>query len=456
MIKEYKHKKVLIIGLARTGLAAARLLGRMGARATVTDMKKESDLAEFTDRLPESVEKILGGHDGVTIGDYDLAVISPGVPWDASLPASIRGAGINLVSEIELAFTLLSAPVIAITGTNGKTTTTTLIGLMLEEAGNKTYVGGNIGAPLSDAVDMENDWVVSEVSSFQLEGIKSFRPRIGLILNVTPDHLDRHKTMEAYTALKARLFENQREGDTLILNAEDSAARSLLPDTSVRILRFGVSRHGEDGAWVEDGKAMASIGPLKVALFEVKDLQIPGVHNLENALAASLAAFTAGVNPGQIKKVIRAFRGLPHRMEMVDEVDGVTFLNDSKGTNIDATIKSLSGYNKNVVIIAGGSSKGAGFAPLARAIGAHAKGAVLIGETAPAIVKALGEFAPKKRAQDMDDAVTSARAMCAQGDFVLLSPACASFDMFESYEDRGEKFKEAVARLKGGQLNHAS
>ncbi len=449
MNRAYKGKKALIIGLARTGVAAARLLARMGARATVTDMKKESELARFTGELPENVKKIFGGHDGVTIGDYDLAVISPGVPWDASLPLSIRGAGIKLVSEIELAFTLLLAPVIAITGTNGKTTTTTLIGLMLEEGGNKTYVGGNIGAPLSDAVDMEKDWVVSEVSSFQLEGIRSFRPRIGLILNITPDHLDRHKTMEVYTALKARIFENQSEGDTLILNAQDSVTRSLLPDASVQTLWFGLRRHGKNGAWIEDGRAIASVGPSKVELFEVKDLQIPGVHNLENALAASLAAFIAGVGPDHIKKVIKSFRGLAHRMEMVDEIEGVTFLNDSKGTNVDATIKSLSGYNKNVVIIAGGSSKGASFAPLARAIRAHAKGAVLTGETAPAITAALGGFTPVKTAEDMGEAVASAKAMCAPGDFVLLSPACASFDMFKNYEDRGDKFKEAVARLKG-------
>ncbi len=454
-MKDYSGRKALLIGLARTGLAAAQLLDRLGAQTAVTDLQEESALKKFSDRLPVKTKRFLGGHDKVEITYYNLAVISPGVPWDAKLPSSIRDEGIELISEIELAYTLLSAPIIAVTGSNGKSTTITLIGKMIEAAGNKTYVGGNIGAPLCDAVGKDYDWVVAEVSSFQLEGMRSFRPRIGLVLNISPDHLDRHGTMEVYAALKARLFENQGAGDTLIVNADDPLVCELVPPPGVKVLRFSMRRHDGEGAWVENGMAVARIDGVTKELFAVDEIKITGTQNIENALAAALAALSSGVLPDVIKKVVSDFEGLPHRMEHVAEIDGVTYINDSKGTNVDAAIKSVSGFNTNVVLIAGGSSKGSEYGAFAEAILRHAKGVVLIGETGPAIFEALGDFSPKTMAKDMGEAVEKATKMCGDGDTVLLSPACASFDMFKSFEDRGDTFKAAVSSLSAGKVNHA-
>ncbi|MGK7345069.1 MAG: UDP-N-acetylmuramoyl-L-alanine--D-glutamate ligase [Candidatus Nitrospinota bacterium M3_3B_026] len=444
---DYKNRKALVIGLARTGLSAARLLDDQGAHVTVTDLRSEESLGEFCAALPEKTKKFLGGHEGVPVLDYDLAVISPGVPWDAPLPSALREAGVELVSEIELSSTLISAPIIAVTGSNGKSTTTALTGEMLKKAGKRTYVGGNIGAPLADAAGGDYDWVVAEVSSFQLEGVKTFRPRIGLILNITPDHIDRHGTMAAYAALKNRIYENQGEGDTLILNAGAPLLKNIMPPTGARILRFGRDPMTGEGAWVEEGMAVAEFDGERVNLFSLGEMRIKGPSNVENALAASLAALAAGAGPGAIREAVAGFEGLPHRMERVAEVDGVVFINDSKGTNVDATVKSLSGFDNDVVLIAGGSSKGADFGPLASAMRKHAKGVVLIGATAQGIEKALGGFEPVRRAKDMEVAVAMARQMAAPGDTILLSPACASFDMFKNYEQRGEAFGAAVRSL---------
>ncbi|MBI5814483.1 MAG: UDP-N-acetylmuramoyl-L-alanine--D-glutamate ligase [Nitrospinae bacterium] len=444
---DYKGKKALVIGLARSGVAAASLLASRGAAVTVTDMKKAEDLGEFSMALPSSVAQKLGGHEGIGPEGFDLAVISPGVPWDAPFPAAVRRAGVEMISEMELGSRHIGAPMIAITGANGKTTTTTLAGRMMEAAGKRTFVGGNIGAPLCGAAGKDYDWIVAEVSSFQMEGVKTFRPKVSAVLNVTPDHMDRHKTMQAYAALKAAIFKNQGEGDTVILNAEDGVTLSFNPPAGAQTLWFGHACHGWQGAWIENGAAVADMGAGKIKLFDLADLKVPGSHNVENALAASLAALAAGASPHAVAEVIKGFTGLPHRMEIVDVVNGVTFINDSKGTNTDASIKSLSGYFKNVVIIAGGSSKGADFGAFADTIRRHAKGAVLIGKTAPQIQSALGGFSPAQRASDMREAVRAAAAMCAEGDTVLLSPACASFDMFNNYEHRGDVFRAAVAEL---------
>lgn len=441
---DYKNRKALVIGLARTGLSAARLLDEQGARVTVTDLRGEESLGGVCAALPGKTKKILGGHEGVPVSDYDLAVISPGVAWDAPLPSALREAGVEVISEIELSSTLISAPIIAVTGSNGKSTTTALIGETLKKAGKRTYVGGNIGAPLADAAGGDYDWVVAEVSSFQMEGVKTFRPRVGLILNITPDHIDRHKTIAAYAALKRRIFENQGAGDTLILNGGDPQLKDIMPPAGARILRFGRDPMTGEGAWVEEGMAVAVIGEEKTPLFSIDDMKIKGPGNVENALAASLAALAAGASPGAMREAVKSFEGLPHRMERVAEADGVVFINDSKGTNVDATVKSLSGFDKDVVLIAGGSSKGADFAPLAEAVRKRAKGAVLMGATAQEIEKSLGGFEPVRRAEDMEEAVAMARRMAAPGDTILLSPACASFDMFENYEQRGEAFRAAV------------
>ena len=444
---EYEGRKALIIGLARTGLSAANLLDRLGASTTVTDVRDEKSLESFANRLPRATRRVFGGHEGVSISDYDLAVISPGVPWDSEFASEVRRSGVELISEIELAASLLSAPIIAVTGSNGKSTTTALVGEMIKAGGKRVYVGGNIGAPLADAVGGEYDWVVAEVSSFQLEGVKAFRPRIGLILNITPDHMDRHKSMEAYAALKKRLYENQREGDTLILNAADPALEDISPAPGVRVLHFGPRREGRDGCWIENDKAVACVENERSELFRVGDLKIKGLCNVENAMAAALAAYVAGIEPGAIRDAVSSFKGLPHRMELVADAGGIAYIDDSKGTNVDATLKSLSGYKKNVALIAGGSSKGGSFEALAEGIRKHAKGVVLIGETAREIEKELGRFEPKARAEDMESAVRVARKWLSSGDTLLLSPACASFDMYENYEKRGEAFASAVRAL---------
>lgn len=444
---DYSGVRAIVVGLARSGVAAARLLASGGADVTVTDTRSEADLGEFTAGLPSGAKLVLGGHDGINPGGYGLAVTSPGVWWDSPLLTALRNAGVPVISEVELAYRHIKDPIIAITGANGKTTTTTLTGLMLRAGGFDAFVGGNIGDPLCGAVGQGHKWIVAEISSFQLEGITSFRPRISLVLNVTPDHMDRHKTMDVYAALKARVFENQRDGDVVILNAEDPLTASFKPHPSTRVLWFGHVRHGKPGAWTQGGKAVADLGGGLVELFRVGDLKVPGAHNVENALAASLAALSAGVSPAVIGDAARAFEGLPHRMEKVAQINGVTYINDSKGTNSDAAIKSLSPYDGDVILIAGGSSKGDDFAQLASAVRKRAKGVVLIGKTASAIAEALGDFAPKAMAKDMESAVTAATRMAAPGDTVLLSPACASFDMFRNYEHRGDVFRQTVISM---------
>lgn len=444
---DYSGVRAIVVGLARSGVSAARLLVSRGASVTVTDTRSGAELGEFLKGLPAEANRVLGGHDGINPGDYGLAVTSPGVWWDSPLLTALRNAGVPVISEVELACRHLAAPIIAVTGANGKTTTTTLAGMMLKAGGLNPFVGGNIGDPLCGAVGEDHEWIVAEISSFQLEGISTFRPRISLVLNVTPDHMDRHKTMEAYSALKARVFENQRDGDVVILNAEDPVTATFAPNSSTRVLWFGHAPHGKQGAWTQGGMAVADIGAGVVELFRLDDLKVPGSHNVENALAASLAALSAGVHPAVINETIRAFNGLPHRMEKVALINGVTYINDSKGTNADATVKSLSPYDRNVILIAGGSSKGADFTQLAKAIRQRAKGVALIGKTAPAIAEALGDFEPKATATDMESAIKVATQMAASGDTVLLSPACASFDMFRNYEHRGDVFREAVLAM---------
>ncbi|MBI4828118.1 MAG: UDP-N-acetylmuramoyl-L-alanine--D-glutamate ligase [Nitrospinae bacterium] len=446
-MKDYAGRNALVIGLARSGLAAARLLHSLGARVTVTDTKSEEQLGAIVRQLPVRVERFLGGHGAVRLADFDLAVISSGVPWDAPFPRAVREAGIEMISEIELAFTRLSAPVIAVTGSNGKSTTTTLIGEILKAAGRNVFVGGNLGAPLCDAAGGDYEWIAAEVSSFQLEGIKTFRPRVALILNITPDHMDRHGGMENYAALKARVAGNMGEGDTLILNAGDPLTRGL-GGGRARVWWFGQSAPHGEGAWAgADGVASIRAGGLAGALFGPADVRIKGRHNVENAMAAALACVAAGAPLSAIKQALASFGGLPHRMELVAAIDGVAFINDSKATNPEAAIKSLEGFDRDVTLIAGGSDKGLAFGALAEVIRRKAKGVVLIGETAPLIEEALGDFQPRARVSTLDEAVALAAGWSAAGDTVLLAPACASFDMFNNYEHRGAMFREAVARL---------
>ncbi len=442
----YQGKRALVIGAAASGLAAARFLVQRGASVTITDTATAEKLGDRIAGLPASVTHAFGGHDAVDPASFNLAVISPGVPWEAPFVETVRAAGVEMISEVELAFRHLTAPVIAVTGSNGKSTTTTLIGDILAAAGLKVFTGGNLGEPLITAVGEAFDWIVAEVSSFQFEGVTTFRPKIGLLLNITPDHLDRHKSMERYVSLKRRVAAKMGAGDTLIVNAADPLTSDLKAPADATTLTFG---DPNGAAWVEEGACMAAIGGVTERLFALADLQIVGAHNVENAVAAALAARVAGIDTATVRKGIAVFTGLPHRMEKIVEIDGVAFVNDSKGTNVDATLKSLEGFDRNVVLIAGGSSKGADFAPLAEAIRRHSKGVVLIGVTAREIADALGDFTPTLFADDMSDAVKKGRSLATSGETVLLSPACASFDMFENYVDRGARFAEAARRLAG-------
>jgi len=445
---DYSNRKALIVGAARSGLSAARLLDSLGSETAITDMKPANEIADLDAHLLRRTKRMLGGHDGIDLSGYDLVVLSPGVPWDSPLPARAREARIEIVSELELAFASLKAPVIAITGTNGKSTTTAMIGGIARAGGARVYVGGNIGAPLADAVGSDYDWVVAEVSSFQLEAIKTFRPKIGLLLNITPDHIDRHGSMEVYSGLKARLFENQRADDIMIINADDPQVMDASLNTIPMILRFSRLSSVVSGAWIEEGIMSVRIGSGEITrLFAIDKLKVKGSHNIENAMAASIAGIAAGIDAQDVTRAILDFKGLPHRMELVREINGVRFYNDSKGTNIDASVKSLAGFSKNVVLIAGGSSKGLDFAPLVKAIFKHAKGVALIGETAREIEKSLGQFQPRVIAKDMGQAVRIATQWCGPGDAVLLSPGCASFDMYENFEQRGESFISAVNNI---------
>jgi UDP-N-acetylmuramoylalanine--D-glutamate ligase len=443
----YKEKKALVIGLASSGVAAAQLLAREGAMVDVTDVKPAEALAERIAKLPQGTGLYLGGHGAVPIKEYDLALTSPGVPWDDPFPAAVRMAGIEMISEIELACRHISAPIIAVTGAKGKSTTTTLIGGILEAHGFKVFTGGNLGTPLCGAAGAEYDWIVAEVSSFQLEGIKTFHPKISVVTNVTPDHLDRHKSKEAHAALKARVFENQGMGDSVILNAADPGSGGLAPHPAARAIWFCRKPKAEEGgAWEEDGAVHAkSPGRPALRLFAVKDLLIPCPHNVKNAQAAALAALMAGATAEAIAGAILAFTGLPHRMEYVASAGGINFYNDSKGTSVGAASAALACFDGDVALIAGGSPKDADYAPLAVEIRKRAKGVVLIGQTAPLIEKELGDYQPKKRAGSMAEAVALAASWLTSGGSVLLSPACASFDMFNSAEDRGEAFRRAVA-----------
>lgn len=444
-MRDYSGKRALIVGVARSGIAAAILLESIGAIVTITDVKTAEALAQSVLELPKNVEMVLGGHDDIDPDMFDLAVISPGVPWDASLPSTLREAGVETVSEIELAATLIKTPIIAITGSNGKSTVTALTGAILEKAGFRVFTGGNIGAPLSLAASGEYDWVVAEVSSFQLEGIKTFRPKIAVLLNITPDHLDRHKTFERYSQIKKRIYENQSAGDVLIVNGLDSANCDIEPPKGVSLKMFAVRDRG--GAWVEDSRVFGETDDGPVELFSTGDLLIAGAANLENAMAAAATALSTGALPGAIGEAATSFPGLPHRMEKVAEISGVTYINDSKGTNVDATVKSLSGYTKKVALIAGGSSKGSDYAPLAAAIRAHCIGVVLIGQTAKDIKASLADFTQVFVAGDLSSAIEQATSLAEKGGVVLFSPASASFDMFDNFEARGDAFRNSVKAL---------
>lgn len=447
---EVRGKKITILGAALSGLAAARLLHRNGARVFVSESASVEKKNEASVLLKnENIGHEFGGHTDRAL-DAEWVVVSPGVPGTIPILKKIRERGIPVYSELEIASRWLKGTVIAVTGSNGKTTTTTLIGEIVKTAGIPAIVAGNIGTPLSDVAESsrEDGIAVLEVSSFQAEGLARFRPKIGLLLNLSPDHLDRYESVNDYYLAKKRMFQNQTKDDILIANADDAEVQRLiagLPSIGwgfslKNVPRNGATIQGDRIVYYRDGQAESIIGTDAIG--------IRGNHNRSNAMAAILAAKAAGIPTTAIQKTLREFKGVEHRLEWVRETGGVTYYNDSKATNVDSAYVALESFGSNKIVwIAGGKHKGASYAPLADLIASRVKAMILIGEAAGLIEKELGAITKAVRAGSMKEAVEKSRQLAAPGDVVLLSPACASYDMFQNYEDRGRQFKAAVGDL---------
>ncbi|MEW6574388.1 MAG: UDP-N-acetylmuramoyl-L-alanine--D-glutamate ligase [Bacillota bacterium] len=445
---ELSGRKVLVVGAGKSGIAAARFLGQKGAAVTLTDIKPATELVEAASI---GVATFFGDYPAAR--GYDLLVVSPGVPLSAAPVAEALNLGIEVIGELELAYRFARAPIVAITGTNGKTTTTALTGEIFRTAGRRTLVAGNIGVPLVTAVEDygPEDIIVAEVSSFQLETAHSFRPRVAVVLNVTYDHLDRHHTMAEYAASKARIFANQGEEDAAVLNLDDPIVAAMKESARGSVLFFSRRHNLDTGAFVHAGRVVVKKDGVLTEICGTNELGIPGLHNLENALASSAAATFLGVPGAVVGRALREFRGVVHRLEFVDEVGGVRYVNDSKGTNPDAAIKALESYRQPIVLIAGGRNKGNDFTAFAAKISEKARALVVLGESAAEIAaaaRAAGVTAVFY-AKDLRDAVLQARDAAVPGDVVLLSPACASWDMFKNYEERGELFKKIVREIAG-------
>jgi UDP-N-acetylmuramoylalanine--D-glutamate ligase len=446
---DLKGKRLLVVGLARTGVAVSLFARINGAIVTATDEKPESALAETPAKLRTAgVALELNGHIPETFLRQDLIVVSPGVPSNLPELEAARAAKIPVWSEIELAWRLLKGKLIAITGSNGKTTTTSLIGHIFKTAGVPTLIGGNIGVPLISLADYSTDAsvTIAEVSSFQLEMIVAFRPDIGVLLNLSPDHLDRHASFAAYVAAKMRLFENQRGGDLAVLNADDPEVSRRTPQHQ-RVFWFSRQKRLVAGAFLRDDKIVFRIDGSETVLARRDEITLLGDHNIENVLAACATAYVAGVAPAAIAAGVRTFAGVEHRLEFVAEAGSVRFYNDSKATNVDAALKAIESFSEPLIVILGGTDKGSPYMPLREPLRRRARLAILIGAAAEKIAADLGDAVPMMRAGTLDNAVQIAIERARPGDTVLLAPACSSFDQFDNYEHRGRVFKELVAQL---------
>ncbi len=442
-------KRVLVVGLARTGLSVSLFAAAYGATVTATDNRSESEIGETAERLRAAGVKLeLGGHPPAIFFEQDLIVTSPGVPANLAPVVLAHVAGVPVWSEIELAWRYLRGKLVAITGSNGKTTTTSLVAHILESAGVPTLVGGNIGTPLIGIVESSTDSTVTiaEVSSFQLESIEAFRPEIGVMLNLTPDHLDRHASFADYATAKMRLFENQLERDLAILNADDPEVTKRMPAKS-HVFWFSRQKRVAQGAFLIDDQIVFRHDGSETPITKRSDIPLRGEHNVENVLAACAAAYLVGATPSAIANGVKTFRGVEHRLEFAGEIGGVNFYNDSKATNVDAALKAIEAFPGPLIVILGGKDKGSPYTPLAEPLRARARAAVLIGESAEKIAHDLGDAVSSMQAGTLDRAVEIAIARAQPGDVVLLAPACSSFDQFENYEHRGRVFKQLVAQL---------
>jgi UDP-N-acetylmuramoylalanine--D-glutamate ligase len=448
-------KKVLVVGLARTGVALTRFLARAGARVTVTDLAPPAELAETRALIQDlPVRQELGVPEPAEVLDYDLILPSPGVPPELPWLEAARRHGLPVWGELELAGHFLTRPVIAVSGTNGKTTTTTLVGKFLQASGIKALVGGNIGTPLISLLDRQHeaDCLVIEISSFQLDTAPHFHPQSAALLNITPDHLDRYPDYAAYVASKANLFRSMNAKEPKVLNYDDPLVRPLGQGRG-HVAYFSVSNPLNEGAWLADGDIKVHLSPGDEAKFPLAQVRLQRAHNLENIMAALLLSLEAGATPQACREVLAAFAGLPHRLEWVATIDGVDFYDDSKGTNVGAVARSLASFERPVVLIAGGRDKDSDFRVLNDLIRKRVKALVLVGETRERLARVWEGLAPAHLAADLTDAVHRAAALAQPGEVVLLSPACASFDMFRDYAHRGETFQKAVKEVGNGPKN---
>ncbi len=456
---DLKDKRVLVVGLGKSGVASALFLKSKGVRVTVSDAKPEAELRnEILLLLEHGITVETGGHGDRTFRGQDLIVVSPGVPIDAPQLVQARSLGEKIIGEIELAARFLPGPIVAITGANGKTTTTTLAGEILAASNLPAVVGGNIGTPAISLVDQAGPktWVVLEVSSFQLETIVDFHPRIAVVLNITPDHLDRHKTFANYVDAKARIFENQRPEDFAVLNADDATTAGLAGRTRAQLVHFSRKKEVANGAFVRDGRILfrgperpttsdPRPGPTEIML--LSEISLKGAHNLENVLAAICVGMLAGCKPGKIRHAIINFKAVEHRLEFIAKIAGVDYYNDSKATNVDATIKALESFPANIHLILGGKDKGSDYSVLNDLLRARVKRVYTIGAAAAKIESQIHSAVEIDHAETLENAVQHAAASAVAGDIVLLAPACASFDQFRNYEHRGQGFKEAVRSI---------
>ncbi len=454
-IERYAGKTVLIVGMARSGIAAAQLLVKAGANVIINDSKPVADLGDALAPLAGlPIEQKLGCPAADCLQGIDVMVISPGIPDTAPFVRLAKDLGICVTGELEMASQLSSGEMVAVTGTNGKTTTVSLLGEIFVNAGRTTHVVGNIGYPYSAAGlnSTDADMFVCEVSSFQMETADTFHPKAAAFLNLTEDHLNRHGTMEGYAAMKMRMFQNQTASDVAVFNADDPALAPYIPQVAGRMMLFSRKQPVESGAFVQDGVITTRWMGVEAAICPVTELYIPGPHNLENALAAACIATAMGIDAATIAKTFRTFQGVEHRIEFTRELNGVRYINDSKGTNVDSTIKAIQTMDRPTAIILGGYDKHCDFTPMVKEMLASPciKEAVLIGVTADQIERQCREngFTALHRASSMEDAINQSRALASDGWNVLLSPACASFDMFADYESRGRIFKEIVRSLK--------
>ena len=442
-------KRALVVGLGKSGVASALFMKSHGARVTVSDTKSGDELRnEIPVLLDHGITVETGGHGDRTFRGQDLIVVSPGVPVDAPPLVQARSLGETVIGEIELAAQFLPGPIVAITGSNGKTTTTTLTGEILTASDFPTLVGGNIGTPaISLAERAKPDTVVVlEISSFQLETIQTFRPKVAVVLNVTPDHLDRHRTFEIYTDAKARIFENQQGSDFAVLNADDPTCVAMGARTRAQVFWFSRQKEVQSGAWVRDGNIVFRDSKGQREILQVSEIPLKGAHNLENVLAAVCTGVLMGCAPEKIRKAVRDFKAVERRLEFVATIDGVDYYNDSKATNVDATIKALESFPANIHLILGGKDKGSDYTVLNDLIRQRVKRIYTIGAAA-AKIESQVKGAEVVRAETLENAIRKVHGVAQSGDVVLLAPACASFDQFKSYEHRGKLFKDIVKSL---------